>query len=207
MLRIAKRGGRLLVGLKKLVGHGEWLSWLQKNLPQIDVRTAQNWQRIWRNWNQIEENARANAKTVSHLGMVEALALIRTSRPKSEATPQDDRRVHVPQFEAQPKAGQSADAQSANEEPAKTEEEQAPKSVEKYVEELGRQLQGDQQRVYKSFRPFWADSTASTFEVGRRGNRYHLVVKVAGEIRWVFHSIDRMAAYDLLLSIRNACQG
>jgi hypothetical protein len=83
-LGLAKRGGALLAGVKKLVGHGAWLSWLRKHLPHMDVRTAQNWQRIWLNWNTIEERAQANAKSISHLGMVEALDLIRKPRPESE---------------------------------------------------------------------------------------------------------------------------
>jgi hypothetical protein len=104
-------------------------------------------------------------------------------------------------------------AQGGNEEPAKTEAEQAhrkterqvaPSSGKEYAEELQRQLPGYQHRLQPSLRPHWADSTASSFRVGRIGDRYHLVVLVAGEPRWVFHSIDVNAIYDLLNSIYDA---
>jgi Protein of unknown function (DUF3102) len=111
-LAIAKRGGELLARVKNLVGHGEWLSWLGKHLPHIDVRTAQNWQRIWFNWNTIEQRAKANAKSVSHLGLVEALDLIRKPRPESEVNPQDDRSRQAARSEAEPK--ESADPPSAD---------------------------------------------------------------------------------------------
>jgi hypothetical protein len=96
-LEIAKRGGELLAGVKALVGHGAWLAWVRKHLPQMDVRTAQNWRRIWLNWNKIEERARANAKSISHLGIVDALDLIREPKPKRIADAKFNRSERVPE--------------------------------------------------------------------------------------------------------------
>jgi hypothetical protein len=134
--------------------------------------------------------------------------------------------------------GRALGRQDGDEDPAKTEEEQArykteaqsetetqppgepqcqtaqvfrgakgaPNSCEIYVEQLRRQLQGDETRLYrKSFRPYFGDSSASSFRVGRFGGRFHLIVRVAGEITWVFHSIDVTAIYDLSSSIYDAC--
>jgi hypothetical protein len=79
----------------------------------------------------------------------------------------------------------------------------APYSYEDYLRELKSQLPGYQHRVHPSLRPHLADSTYSTFRVGRIGDRYHLDVIVAGEPKWVFHSIPKDAIYDLFISIRD----
>lgn len=38
--------GKLLLRVKKLVGHGKWLRWLADNCPEISDSTAQNWMRV-----------------------------------------------------------------------------------------------------------------------------------------------------------------
>jgi hypothetical protein len=245
-LSVAKEGGKLLAAVKDLVDHGKWIPWVQRNLPQINVRTAQNWKRIWVNWDTLEKKALEKAKSISDLCLVEALDLLRKPRPTRKATP------HPPngrasesetKTEGQSAYAQSADGitnlirpaqhihfereagdcvsnpeavlagQGANEEPAKAEAEQAhrkterqvaPSSWKEYADELQRQLPGYFHRVKPSVRPHWADSTASSFRVGRIGDCYHLVVVVAGEPKWVFHSIDVNAIYDLLYSIYEA---
>jgi hypothetical protein len=60
----------------------------------------------------MEHRAQANAKSISHLGMVEALDLIRKPRPESEVHPHEDRSRQALRSEA--KSQESADPQAAD---------------------------------------------------------------------------------------------
>jgi hypothetical protein len=44
----AWRCGQILLKIKKIVGHGRWLDFMQKNLPAIGERTAQRWMTVAR---------------------------------------------------------------------------------------------------------------------------------------------------------------
>jgi hypothetical protein len=86
-LAIAKKGGDILTNVKKQLGHGEWLHWVEENAT-VTRRTLAKWMRVAKEWPAIQEAARAKGKTTSHLGLDEALELIAT--PKAAA----DRRAH-----------------------------------------------------------------------------------------------------------------
>jgi len=78
-LKKAMQAGEILAGVKdSLVDHGEWLSWLEKNVRGIKPRTAQNYMKLWRKRVIVENALNAHlAETYS-----EALALV--SRPPQE---------------------------------------------------------------------------------------------------------------------------
>jgi hypothetical protein len=40
--------GEILTRIKESMGHGEWLLWLEANVPEISTRTAQNCMRLWK---------------------------------------------------------------------------------------------------------------------------------------------------------------
>ena len=52
-LEKAIRIGELLIEQKNMLGHGEFISWIEKNLPFTD-RTARNYMRLHRNKNEIK---------------------------------------------------------------------------------------------------------------------------------------------------------
>jgi hypothetical protein len=58
----AIRAGEILLGFKKKAGHGNWLQWLEDNVPFSD-RTARNYMRVF------EHRAELRAETISDLTM------------------------------------------------------------------------------------------------------------------------------------------
>jgi len=70
----ALRVGELLIEAKNLLEHGQWLPWLQKNCPNIEVRVAQLYMRVVKHRAEIE--AALNAKDASHLTITSALRLL-----------------------------------------------------------------------------------------------------------------------------------
>jgi Protein of unknown function (DUF3102) len=79
-LEHAIAAGQLLCEAKELVGHGEWLAWLQANC-QIGPRQAQTCMRLARNRHRL--GAIKNAAT-AHLTITAAEALIGRPRPEPQ---------------------------------------------------------------------------------------------------------------------------
>jgi Protein of unknown function (DUF3102) len=77
-LEHAIAAGLLLIEAKKLVGHGEWLAWLQANC-QIGQRQAQTYMRLARNRHRFEAVKNAAA---AHLTIAAAEALVGRPRPE-----------------------------------------------------------------------------------------------------------------------------
>lgn len=46
---IGQRMGEMLAGFKKKAGHGNWLKWLSKHLPEVSERSAQVYVSLWEN--------------------------------------------------------------------------------------------------------------------------------------------------------------
>jgi hypothetical protein len=70
--------GRLLLKAKELVGHGEWLSWLEDN-TEVGQRQCQKYMRLAENWAELEgKNEFAN----SYLGGIDG-ALRLLAKPKA----------------------------------------------------------------------------------------------------------------------------
>jgi hypothetical protein len=59
-LEHARRAGELLVEAKAACGHGQWLRWLEANVP-LSRRTAQGYMRLATRWAQLEAKAQAPA--------------------------------------------------------------------------------------------------------------------------------------------------
>jgi hypothetical protein len=55
----AWRCGQVLLSIKRIVGHGNWMTFLEANLPAISQRTAQRWMDVAR--------LSPNATTVAYL--------------------------------------------------------------------------------------------------------------------------------------------
>lgn len=62
--------GRRLIEARKLVGHGEWLPWIEQNL-RVGPRQAQRFMRLASHADELP-----NASTKSHLSIEEGLALL-----------------------------------------------------------------------------------------------------------------------------------
>lgn len=69
--------GMALAILKDRAGHSEWGVWLEANLPEIKLHTAQRYIRIYTHW--------SNATDVSHLSLSKALRMVQRA-----ATPEHD---------------------------------------------------------------------------------------------------------------------
>ena len=78
-LERAAECGRLLIEAKALVGHGNWLPWLEQNTT-VGARQSQKYMRLAKGWPEIE----ANASPDSHLTLTDAVALL--AEPKDEPT-------------------------------------------------------------------------------------------------------------------------
>lgn len=76
-LEYAVKAGELLIQVKALVPHGEWLPWLAANC-EVPERTTQAYMRIARNWPELSKSA-----TVADLTVRGALILLEA--PKSES--------------------------------------------------------------------------------------------------------------------------
>jgi DUF3102 family protein len=78
-LEHAIAAGLLLIEAKELVGHGEWLAWLQANCQTIGQRQAQTYMRLARNRHRFD--ATKNAAT-AHLTIAAAEAVVGRPRPE-----------------------------------------------------------------------------------------------------------------------------
>ena len=92
-IRHAIRAGRLLMEVKAVVGHGNWMTWLGWGF-QGSPRTAQNYMQLWKH--QVQFGG-PDAKRVSFLGVRAALDEIRRPRP-----PEDIPEADVPDPEGIP---------------------------------------------------------------------------------------------------------
>ena len=72
--------GRLLIEAKAMVGHGDWLPWIEQNTT-VGPREVQRYMRVAARWTEIE----ANASAETHLTLTEAVALL--AEPKEEPAP------------------------------------------------------------------------------------------------------------------------
>jgi Protein of unknown function (DUF3102) len=77
-LEHAIMGGLLLIEAKELVGHGEWLPWLQANC-EIGPRQAQTYMKLARNRHKLEA---LKTQSDSFLTIASAEALVGRSRPE-----------------------------------------------------------------------------------------------------------------------------
>jgi Protein of unknown function (DUF3102) len=77
-LEHAIAAGLLLIEAKELVGHGEWLAWLQANC-QIGQRQAQTYMRLTRNRHRLEA---VKSAATAHLTIAAAEALVGRSKPE-----------------------------------------------------------------------------------------------------------------------------
>jgi hypothetical protein len=76
-LRDAAECGRLLIEAKALVGHGNWLPWLEQNTT-VSARQSQKYMRVAQRWDELE----AKTNQSSHLTLSEAVKLL--ADPKDE---------------------------------------------------------------------------------------------------------------------------
>ena len=76
--------GEILTRIKESVEHGEWLPWIEANVPEISTRTAQNCMRLWKK-RDLLKNA-ADAYLVESVS--DALAIV-YGREKEEAQEND----------------------------------------------------------------------------------------------------------------------
>jgi hypothetical protein len=81
-VRYAKEAGDRLGAVKKGLGHGEWLPWLEDNFAGTP-RTAQSYMRIAENWTELEMR-----NTASHLSIRGALKEL--AAPKEEPEPKEE---------------------------------------------------------------------------------------------------------------------
>ena len=72
-LEHAKKAGELLIEAKGQLKHGEFLSWLKAEFPEISPRTAQGYMRLAHKWSQLPV---ADTRPVAHLGIREALTIL-----------------------------------------------------------------------------------------------------------------------------------
>jgi hypothetical protein len=86
--------GELLTGIKDKMDHGEWLPWIQKNLP-FSERTAQNYIRCF------DEKDRLKSATVADLPLSVSGALALLSEPKIPAPLDSGRAARAAELDAQ----------------------------------------------------------------------------------------------------------
>jgi hypothetical protein len=84
----AIRFGEMLLTAKQRIGHGEWLSWVQRNC-RFSTRTAQQYARLAKR--QVELEAKSKAQLPAHLSLEGALDLLRKAR--CERTDEKDDRL------------------------------------------------------------------------------------------------------------------
>lgn len=80
------RKGELLCNAKSQLNHGEWIPWVEDNLP-FDVRQSQKYMRIYSSRKELNTNSN------SHLAIDEAVQMLATPKPKPETfsdLPEDD---------------------------------------------------------------------------------------------------------------------
>jgi hypothetical protein len=88
-VRYALRAGKALIEAKSRVERGKWLDWLDANLPDLSVRTAQLYMRFAR-----------NTQRVAHLGSIrEAVAELTESSESSESDGESRSRPEVVEVE------------------------------------------------------------------------------------------------------------
>jgi hypothetical protein len=73
----ARRAGEELIAVKAAVPYGQWLSWLDVNVPGLSQRVAQLYMSIARRW---DELAVSNPKRGSDLSLRASLRLLRSPR-------------------------------------------------------------------------------------------------------------------------------
>lgn len=76
VLKSAKKAGEALIKAKALVGHGEWLSWLEENFKG-SATNAQNYMRVAKHWDELQKH-----NGVAGLSLRAALAQL--AAPKTE---------------------------------------------------------------------------------------------------------------------------
>jgi hypothetical protein len=90
--------GGMLAEVREQIPHGEWLPWLEQNLPQIPDRTVQRYLQLWENRETIKEELQirhddgfAKLPTIQ-----DALALIKKPKPAKRSTPPKGKRALRP---------------------------------------------------------------------------------------------------------------
>ena len=80
-LESAREAGELLIEAKAQVDHGQWATWLSENCPDLSQRTANEYKRVFENWEAIESKLAVTA----NLTIGSALSAI--AKPKEQAEP------------------------------------------------------------------------------------------------------------------------
>src|SRR5262249_10970346 len=86
----ARSAGEILLRVKDRLQHGEWLPWVRANL-QFSERTAQNYMRIARRWEELE----ANPQRAADLSYREGVQLL-SKKQEPEPDPAEDEPVPNP---------------------------------------------------------------------------------------------------------------
>ena len=82
-LERAREAGELLIEAKRLVGHGNWLPWLEANC-RVSASMAGKYMKIARGWNVLVQG---NTERVPYLSIRDALKLLAKPRQTTEPVP------------------------------------------------------------------------------------------------------------------------
>lgn len=82
-LERAKEAGEMLIEAKRLVGHGNWLPWLETNC-RVSASMAEKYMKIAKGWNVL---AQGNPEHVPNLSIRDAVKLLAKPRPAKDKLP------------------------------------------------------------------------------------------------------------------------
>ena len=87
----AVSAGKLLMQAKETIPHGDWLSWLATNCPDISDRLAQKYMQVARELPRLQAADPANTPRVADLSFRAALEIVAVNAQTARKIPEADR--------------------------------------------------------------------------------------------------------------------